>query len=322
MKTKQSVIIAVLLVLLCSGTALAVDLTGMWDITVSFRGTKPIPSQVLIKQTDNTFTYEVLKGTIEGDNYLIPGPIPGRRDLGRIWVETDKVEFKAKDENRIQGIMTVSVFKDSKTKQKMTTSTGKLIGFRIKDPLPRIIAKGGTESWVKTGTVFEDPGVRAHDGVGKDLVEKVEAKSTVDTSKPGDYTITYNVTDDQGKKAPEVVRTVHVVNPGPPTIKVRGDENTSIAKGTLYTDLGATALNYIHEDISDKVKVLVNGKEADPSNPAVINTETAKAAYKISYMIQDENGKAEATRNVVVAGAEDEQSFWSYCFISTLVGRP
>jgi len=322
MKTKQSVIIAVLLTLLCAVPALATDLTGMWDISVTFRGAKPLASQVLIVQTGDKFTYEVLQGTIEGGKYLIPGPIPGRRDLGRVWAETERLEFEAKDENRIQGSVFIAVFKNSKTTEKMTSASGKLLGYRVMDPLPRIIAKGGPETWVKTGTVFEDPGVRAHDGKGIGLTEKVEAKSTVDSSKPGDYTVTYNVTDDQGKKAPEVVRTVHVVNPGPPILKIRGDENTSIAKGTLYSDLGATAFDYVHKDISDKVKVLVNGKPGDPNSPAVINTQTPEATYKVSYMVEDENGKTEAVRTVVVAGAEDEQSFWSYCFISGLVSNP
>jgi hypothetical protein len=323
MKTKQSVILAVLWVLLCSGTAFAADLTGMWDVNVTFRGAKPIPSQVLITQTGNTFTYESplarFQGTIEGDKYVITGPFPGRADLGRVWVEYERIEIQVTDENKIKGVVTVAVFKNSKATEKMTASAGKLLGYRIKDPLPRVIAKGGVETWVKTGAVFEDPGVRAHDGAGKDLTEKVESKSTVDTSKPGDYTVTYNVTDDQGKKAPELVRTVHVVNPGPPIIKIRGDENTSVSKGTLYADLGATAVNYLHHDISDKVKVMVNGKEADPSSPAVINTQTAEASYKVSYMVEDENGKTEAVRTVVVAGSEDEQSFWSYCFISSLL---
>ena len=308
-----------LLLLGFSSSGSAADLTGMWDVTVSMRGGEPTTSQRLIVQDGDKFTYEFFPGTVVNGTYTVEKPFPGRIDIKRAWIEFDRFEFTENGENKIKGNVFISVYRTSKAPQKVTSMTGKMFGARIMDPSPRVLPKGGNEIWVKVGAPFEDPGVLAHDGVGKNLADRVVVNSTVDTQKPGDYTITYNVTDDQGKKSPEMKRLVHVVTPAPPTVKVRGDELTTVAKGTLYSDLGANAMDYLHKDISDKIKITVNGKEADPSSPAAVNTQKAGETYEITYAVQDENGKNQATRKVEVAGSEDEQSFWSYCFISTIL---
>ena len=317
MKTKLSIITTIFLVLIFSSTAFAMDLTGMWDVTYYYRN-NPTTMKHFIKQTGDTFTFDRLPGVVDGDKYTVTQGFPGRRDIKVAWIGSNGMEFRASDENNFKGTLSISLYASEKSPDKMRTLGVKIIGRKIENPDPRIVPMGGLNVYIKTGSDFKDTGVFAHDGEGNSLTDKVVKSGTVDTSKPGTYKITYNVTDANGKKAPEIVKTVNVVNPAPPTISIKGDENTTVTKGTLYSDPGAKALNYLKEDISHEIKVLVNGNEADPNNPAVINTSKPDVGYTITFLIEDENGKAQAERNVMVKGSEDEQSFWSYCFISAL----
>ena len=85
----------------------------------------------------------------------------------------------------------------------------------------------------------------------------------------------------------------------------------TVTKGTLYSDQGAQARNFPNQDVSDQVKITVNGKEGDPNSPAVVITMNPDVTYTIKYVIEDENGKAEATRTVNVIGAEDGIVAWN-----------
>ena len=319
MKTKLSIISGILLVLFISIPSFAYDLTGMWNVTYRFRG-NPMTVPALIVQEGDTFTYDkFLKGTVNGDKYVVPGPIPGpRMDIRVAFLQRDGMQFTASDENNFKGFLLISLYPSPKSQDKMRDSSIKMAGERIKDPVPRIMPTGALNLYVKTGVSFKDPVIFAHDPMGNNLTDKVVKSGEVDTSKPGTYKINYNLTDDDGKKAKELTYTITVVTPAPPTLKLLGDETVTVTKGTLYTDKGIQARNFLNEDVTDKVKVLVNGKEADPNSPAVIITSQPDVSYTIKYTIEDENGKASASRTVMVAGAEDEQSFWSYCFISTL----
>ncbi len=68
---------------------------------------------------------------------------------------------------------------------------------------------------------YEDPGATAEDAEDGDITEDIiVGGDTVDTSTPGSYTVTYNVTDSDGAAAEEVTRVVNVNEPE------LGEENT------------------------------------------------------------------------------------------------
>ena len=54
-----------------------------------------------------------------------------------------------------------------------------------------------------------------------DLTSFIAVNNPVDTSKPGTYTITYNVTDKADNAAAEVSRMVQVVNAAPPSLSIQ-----------------------------------------------------------------------------------------------------
>jgi len=67
--------------------------------------------------------------------------------------------------------------------------------------------------------------------------------SSVDTTVPGDYTVTYDVSDSSGNAATTVTRTVTVQDTTPPVITLVGDDPQVIIAGDPYTELGAAAGN-------------------------------------------------------------------------------
>ena len=77
---------------------------------------------------------------------------------------------------------------------------------------PEIILKGKNVTLL-LNEKYEEPGYEVKDNYDKDLMDKVEVKSEVDTSKAGTYKITYNVTDASGNKADEKTREVKVKKP-------------------------------------------------------------------------------------------------------------
>lgn len=100
-----------------------------------------------------------------------------------------------------------------------------------------------------------------------DISKSIEVEGTVDSSKPGVYTITYNVKDQAGNAAGEAVRTVEVVNPNPPLISIARNSNgtvTLIFEGKL------------------QVAPVVNGtwEEIDLNSPALLPTESASGFYR------------------------------------------
>lgn len=79
------------------------------------------------------------------------------------------------------------------------------------DIKPIITLKGDPVFKIHQGTSFTDPGATAIDNVDGEISTQIKVSGdTVDTSKLGEYTIDYNVTDRAGNRADPVSRTVKV----------------------------------------------------------------------------------------------------------------
>ena len=91
-------------------------------------------------------------------------------------------------------------------------------------------------------SIYIDAGATAKDRDDNNLTQSITTVSNVDTSKIGEYTVTYNVTDSANVPAQEVIRTVIVVDTLAPVITLSGEETVTIEQGTEYNPiLGATA---------------------------------------------------------------------------------
>ena len=77
---------------------------------------------------------------------------------------------------------------------------------------PEITLSGNAEMTIQSGDSFTDPGYTAQDAGDGDVTASVTTDGAVDPGTPGDYTITYSVTDSAGNTG-TVQRLVHVKQP-------------------------------------------------------------------------------------------------------------
>lgn len=100
---------------------------------------------------------------------------------------------------------------------------------------PIITLKGAQSTYIKVGETYTDPGFVASDNIDGDLTTKVCVTGSVDTSKMGTNTITYQVTDSFGNTT-TTTRSVFVyqkqaianpVNPGDKVVYLTFDDGPS-----------------------------------------------------------------------------------------------
>ena len=153
---------------------------------------------------------------------------------------------------------------------------------------PVITLKGNASVTVQVGGSYTDAGATATDNYDGDVTGKIKVTSNVDTKKVGTYTVKYNVTDSNGNKATEVVRTVKVVDTVKPVITLNGKATVTIEVGTQYVDAGATAVDNYDGTITSKI---VKTGTVD---------HTKLGTYTITYNVTDTSGnKATAVTRTV-----------------------
>jgi hypothetical protein len=137
---------------------------------------------------------------------------------------------------------------------------------------------------------FLDPGVSAIDANEGDISGSVSIIGTVNTSIVGNYILYYNISDNEGNSASQLVRTVQVIENTPPVITLTGSDTIVLEVFDTYTDEGATASDNYDGDISG---LIVESGIVDPS---VLGVTT------IRYNVTDSSGNdaTEVIRTVTV----------------------
>lgn len=156
---------------------------------------------------------------------------------------------------------------------------------------PTIVINGANPMTLEKGNTFTDPGVTATDNINGNITANVVATGTIPTNIVGSYLINYNVTDSAGNNAPTVTRRVNVVDTTPPVITRLGTASINHELNTPYTDPGATASDFLGDNLTSSI--VVSG---------TVNTAVA-GTYTLRYNVSDASGNAatEISRTVIVA---------------------
>ncbi|KRT57355.1 DUF5011 domain-containing protein, partial [endosymbiont of Ridgeia piscesae] len=147
------------------------------------------------------------------------------------------------------------------------------------DP-PIITLLGANALTVEAGTVYTDSGASANDAKDGDISANITQSGVVDTSAPGSYILTYNVSDAAGNAATAVTRSVLVADTTPPAISLIGSSPQTVTLGASYSDQGATANDSFDGDIS--ASIVATGS---------VNTG-AVGSYTLTYNVADSAGNA------------------------------
>jgi len=155
--------------------------------------------------------------------------------------------------------------------------------------IPVISMSGINISNHEAGTAYVDLGATAQDGLDGDIKANIAVLNAVDSTTPGTYSVTYDVSDAAGNAAVQVVRSVTVVDTTPPTITLNGAATVQAEAGLAYSDLGAAT--------ADKAAaaVTLTDDAATAVNTALLGT------YTVTYTATDGVGLVTAlTRSVNV----------------------
>jgi hypothetical protein len=128
------------------------------------------------------------------------------------------------------------------------------------------------------------------DNLSGDITGRVVVTGSVNTSTPGQYTLTYVVIDDAGNESEPITRTVIVSDTTKPVITLIGSTDVTIEALSTYSDAGVTAADNIDGDITSKI--IVDNK---------VNASKI-GAYTVTYNVSDAAGNAAiaVVRNVKV----------------------
>ncbi|HCC3219347.1 TPA: DUF5011 domain-containing protein, partial [Legionella pneumophila] len=148
------------------------------------------------------------------------------------------------------------------------------------------LTEGNVE--IEVGDEYTEPGYTAIDNVDGDVTDKVEVAGDVDTSTPGEYTLTYTVTDSSDNSY-SVTRIVKVIDTTAPVLALEGEEKIIIEGGTEYVEPGYTATDNVDGNLTEAVEVYGS-------------VDVTKVGdYELKYHVIDSSGnEAIAIRTVTV----------------------
>ena len=182
---------------------------------------------------------------------------------------------------------------DNKGNKAQNPESEKRLTVVIDTEAPKLDYTGDNPIHVNQGAEFEPPTVNATDNEDGEIDVDVIIKDSegnvvdkVDTNKPGDYTITYEATDEAGNKSEKDVVITVVIDEDkePPTLQgVPGDQ-------TVNQDDNWTPPNVTATDSQDKeveVELVITDKDGN-----VLTPEQAKKPgdYTYTYTAKDDAG--------------------------------
>ncbi|MFD1716447.1 immunoglobulin-like domain-containing protein [Georgenia deserti] len=173
-----------------------------------------------------------------------------------------------------------------------TTSVTRVVTVSEPPNEPPVI-EGATNVAIEQGTAF-DPmaGITATDPEDGDLTSEITVDGTVDTTTPGDYELTYTVTDSDGTTT-SVTRVVTVSEPPNEPPVIEGATNVAIEQGTAFDPMaGVTATDPEDGDLTSEITV-----------DGTVDT-TTPGEYELTYTVTDSDGAtATVIRTVTVSEA-------------------
>ncbi|MDP4146785.1 MAG: DUF5011 domain-containing protein, partial [Bacillota bacterium] len=127
------------------------------------------------------------------------------------------------------------------------------VNFTADTGKPVIALNGDNPITMQVGSIYNDAGAKAYDSYEGDITNRVISTGSVDTTKVGTYTITYNASDTAGNTADPVTRTVNIIDTGKPVITLNEDNPVTVTVGSTYTDAGAKAYDTYYGDITSSI---------------------------------------------------------------------
>ena len=153
----------------------------------------------------------------------------------------------------------------------------------VDSTIPVITLLGDASLNHEVKTAYVDAGATAVDNNDGDISANIVVTGSVDVNTLGTYTLSFDVSDNEGNVATTKVRTVNVVDSTIPVITLLGDASVNVEINSSYTDAGATAVDNLDGDVSANLQV---------SSDVDVNT---LGTYSVTYDVSDNAGNVATT---------------------------
>ncbi len=148
------------------------------------------------------------------------------------------------------------------------------------------------------GTSISIPHATAQDDIDGDLSDAIEVHHNININIPGQYVITYSITDSNGSTTIKLID-VFIVKDEPPTIKIEGESEMIVNQYTEFELPTITAYDEVDGDLTNKVTI-TNDK---------INV-TVPGTYIVKISVEDSFGNItteDITVQVMMVSSLDEE---------------
>jgi len=141
----------------------------------------------------------------------------------------------------------------------LSAAAGAAFNLRYNQWGPRLTLKGDAELTIECGGSYQEAGAEAYYGGSRYFINRealeVTQSGSVDTSVPGDYTLTYRTQSSRHGRlhTAQESRLVHVVDTTPPVLTLQEKPDYYTLPGQPYVDEGYTASDIADGDLTAKV---------------------------------------------------------------------
>ena len=239
---------------------------GKYIITYKYKGIITVKKNRVVYVKDKTKPVIMLNGS--RDSYICPS---GKYvDEGFSSIDNYDGDISKKTKVKVHKNYVKYVAKDK------AGNKSQVIRNLIRDDIssPVITLVGDSVVNVTVDTNYQESGVKVIDNCDGDISEKVEVDGKVDTSKPGEYKITYKIVDSSGNSS-EVSRTVNVLEQAPlGTVYLTFDDGPQDGTTNVILDIlkeeGVKATFFVTSKGPDE---LIK-READEGHTVALHTAT------------------------------------------------
>ena len=157
---------------------------------------------------------------------------------------------------------------------------------------PKITLIGSPTITQELGTPYSDAGATAEDKQDGDITKNIVINNPVQ-DKLWTYTITYNVSDKSHNKAPEVTRTVTVVDTTKPTITPVSNQGFDEGKTIIPIQITVTDHNPV---VNIKVEGLPSGLSFDPTTKQITGKSSVIWIHTITIIATDGSNNSQTSQ--------------------------
>ena len=147
---------------------------------------------------------------------------------------------------------------DSRGNQAIETVREVLVR-RDTDP-PELVLEGDAVVQLEAGDTYVELGALANDAEDGNLTESIVIMPPASLAKPGNYIVTYDVSDITGNSATQLTRKIIVTDTTPPLLVIKGDASVVVEAGLVYEDPGVIVTDFVDEGLNKFLRVKKSGR--------------------------------------------------------------